>query len=174
MPVPALRMLHLSAAERRRVAASESFRSAPAVSCVPLRHAVVTRSARRRAAPPSVKGMNAVDSATRTTNIFKDIEPPDQGLCAGNGSVVEVNNIGEILVFNTALQRESAPISLDTVMGLTGLGWSSGGDPSCVYDSANGGHWFFTEIVSASPESKGGAFTGCFPAWPTHATKASR
>ena len=27
---------------------------------------------------------------------------------------------------------------------------------------ANGGHWFFTEIVSASPESKGGAFTGCF------------
>ncbi len=47
-------------------------------------------------------------------------------------------------------------------MGLTGLGWSSGGDPSCVYDSANGGHWFFTEIVSASPESQGGAFTGCF------------
>ena len=29
-------------------------------------------------------------------------------------------------------------------------------------DPDNGGHWFFTEIVSASPESKGGAFTGCF------------
>ena len=47
-------------------------------------------------------------------------------------------------------------------MGLTKLGWSRGGDPSCVYDPANGGHWFFTQIVSASPESKGGAFTGCF------------
>ena len=109
-----------------------------------------------------VKGLKAVDSATHTTNIFKDVEPPDQGLCAGNGSVVETNNIGEILVFNTALKRLSAPISLDTIMGLTGKGWSSGGDPSCLYDSANGGHWFFTEIVSASPESQGGAFTGCF------------
>ena len=34
-----------------------------------------------------------------------DIEPADQGLCAGNGYVVEANNIGEILVFNKALQR---------------------------------------------------------------------
>ena len=109
-----------------------------------------------------MKGLNAVDSATHTTNIFKDVEPPDQGLCAGNGSVVETNNIGEILVFNTALKRQSAPISLDTIMGLTKKDWSSGGDPSCLYDSSNGGHWFFTEIVSASPESKGGTFTGCF------------
>jgi hypothetical protein len=47
-------------------------------------------------------------------------------------------------------------------MGLTKKHWSSGGDPSCLYDPANGGHWFFTEIVSASPESKGGPFAGCF------------
>ncbi|HUY25544.1 MAG TPA: hypothetical protein VMV09_09645, partial [Candidatus Saccharimonadales bacterium] len=67
--------------------------------------------------------------------------------------MVESNNIGEILVFNTALQRESSVISLDTLMGLTGKGWSSGGDPSCLYDYSNGGHWFFTEIVSASPEA---------------------
>src|SRR5260370_25144354 len=101
-----------------------------------------------------VKGINSVDSATHTTNKFKDIEPPDQGLCAGNGSVVEANNIGEILVFNTALQRQSSPIPLDTIMGLTSRNWSSGGDPSCYFDQANGGHWFFTEIVSASPESQ--------------------
>ncbi len=31
-----------------------------------------------------------------------------------------------------------------------------------MYDSSNGGHWFFTEIVSASSESPGGAFAGCF------------
>ena len=55
-----------------------------------------------------MKGLKAVDSAEHTTNIYKDIEPPDQGLCAGNGSVVENNNIGEILVFNTALHRQSA------------------------------------------------------------------
>ena len=109
-----------------------------------------------------MKGLNAVDSAEHTTNVFSDVEPPDQGLCAGNGSVVETNNIGEILVFNTALQRLSAPISFDTIMGLAGLGWSSGGDPSCLYDPGNGGHWFFTQIVSASPSPTGGAFTGCF------------
>jgi hypothetical protein len=109
-----------------------------------------------------VKGLNAVDSASLPTNPLGDIEPPDQGLCAGNGSVVETNNIGEILVYNTALQRQSAPIPLDTVMGLTARGYSSGGDPSCEYDSSNGGHWFFTEIVSANPEAAGGAFTGCF------------
>ncbi len=69
-----------------------------------------------------MKGLKSVDSASHTTNIFSDIEPPDQGLCAGNGYVVEANNIGEILVFNTALKRLSAPISFDTLMGLTGLG----------------------------------------------------
>jgi hypothetical protein len=111
-----------------------------------------------------VKGLNAVDSASMSTNFAGDIEPPDQGLCAGNGYVVEANNIGEILVFNPALQRQSTPIPLDTVMGLTSRGWSSGGDPSCQFDSSNGGHWFFTEIVSASTEQSGGPFSGCFAA----------
>ncbi len=110
-----------------------------------------------------VKGINAVDSGSLSTNVaVGDVEPSDQALCAGNGYVVEGNNIGEILVFNTALQRMSPVIPLDTVMGLTSLGWSSGGDPSCLYDPSNGGHWFFTEIVSASSEASGGPFSGCF------------
>jgi hypothetical protein len=67
-----------------------------------------------------------------------------------------------MLIFNKALKRTSPVIPLDTVMGLTKLRWSSGGDPECVFDPANGGHWFFTEIVSASPESKGGPAAGCF------------
>jgi hypothetical protein len=159
MPLPDIRHIHLSAAQRRLLTGS-SF-PVPSVSCVPLGPGCAKISTSAGSAT-SVKGLNAVDSAEHTTNIFSNIEPPDQGLCAGNGSVVETNNIGEILVFNSALKRESAPISFDTIMGLTGLGWSSGGDPSCLYDPANGGHWFFTEIVSASPESGGGAFTGCF------------
>jgi hypothetical protein len=112
-----------------------------------------------------VKGLNAVDSATQSANpLQQDIEPADQGLCAGNGEVVETSNIGEILIFDQNLHRQSAVIPLDTVMGLTGLGWSSGGDVSCLYDASNGGHWFFTEIVSASTELSGGPFspTGCF------------
>ena len=159
MPLPHIRHIHITAAQRRLLTGS-SF-PVPSVSCVPLGSGCDQISTSKGGAT-SVKGLNAVDSAEHTTNIFNNVEPPDQGLCAGNGSVVETNNIGEILVFNNALQRQSAPISFDTIMGLTGLNWSSGGDPSCVFDPANGGHWFFTQIVSASPESQGGAFTGCF------------
>jgi hypothetical protein len=161
MPAADLRRISLSAAARRRLAALSPSNPLPSVSCVPLGPGCDNISTSAGGAA-GVKGLKAVDSAEHTTNTFKDIEPPDQGLCAGNGSVVETNNIGEILVFNTALRRTSAPISFDTIMGLTGLNWSSGGDVSCLYDPANGGHWFFTEIVSASPESQGGAFTGCF------------
>jgi hypothetical protein len=135
----------------------------PSVSCEPMGPGcdAINNSA---GGASGVKGLDAVDSGTLNTNPNGDIEPPDQGLCAGNGFVVEDNNIGEMLVFNTALQRQSLPISLDTVMGLTALGKSSGGDPSCEYDPDNGGHWFITEIVSNSTEAAGGAFTGCFAA----------
>jgi hypothetical protein len=135
----------------------------PTVSCQPLRAGCDSISSFAGGAV-GVKGINAVDNPAAQNPHIGDIEPPDQGLCAGNGSVVETNNVGEILIFNKALKRVSPVISLDTVMGLTKRHWSSGGDPSCLWDPANGGHWFFTQIVSASPESKGGPFAGCFVA----------
>ena len=137
---------------------------APTVSCQPLGPGCdpISRSA---GGSVGVKGLNAVDSGTLATNTLgQDIEPPDQGLCAGNRYAVETNNIGEILVFNQRLRRLSSPIPLDTLMGLTGRGWSSGGDPSCLYDAGNGGHWIYTEIASASTEASGGPFSGCFAA----------
>src|SRR5215468_1848139 len=119
----------------------------PTVSCVPLRPGCDNISP-FAGGSTSVKGINAVDSATLKTNlVIGDIEPPDQGLCAGNGNVVETNNIGEILIFNKALKRVSPVIPLDTLMGLTQRHWSSGGDPSCLFDPANGGHWIYTQIV---------------------------
>ncbi len=127
-----------------------------------------------------VKGLNAVDSASANVSAGGpgiDIEPPDQGMCAGNGYVLESGNIGEIQVFNTSLNRVGSVVSLDSVMGLSsltawdGTGWSSGGDISCVYDPSNGGHWFITEIVSASTEAGTstagpGPFGGCFAGVP--------
>lgn len=98
-------------------------------------------------------------AATANGGLFgEDIEPPDQGLCAGNGYVMESINIGEIRVFNAKLAPVSGITALDSLMGLTGLGWSSGGDVMCEYDAANGGHWFITEIVSTTTSP----FTGCF------------
>jgi hypothetical protein len=134
----------------------------PTVSCEPLGPGCQTIDTSSGGAT-GVKGLNAVDSAEQVTNVLGlNIEPPDQGLCAGNGYAVETNNQGEVLVFDTALHRKSAVIPLDTIMGLTAKGWSSGGDPSCLYDYDNGGHWFFTQIVSASTEANEGPFSGCF------------
>jgi hypothetical protein len=133
----------------------------PSVSCQPMGPGCSAVSG-APAGAVGVKGLNAVDSGTMPTNPLGDIEPSDQGLCAGNGSVVESNNIGEIMVFNNNLQRQSGVIPLDTLFGLTQRGWSSGGDVSCLYDANNGGHWFYTEIISTSSESSGGPFNGCF------------
>jgi hypothetical protein len=98
-------------------------------------------------------------AATANGGLFgEDIEPPDQGLCAGNGFVLESINIGEIRVFNAKLAPVSGITSLDSLMGLTAQGWSSGGDIMCEYDGGNGGHWFISEIVSTTSSP----FTGCF------------
>ena len=134
---------------------------APNVKCHPLGPGCSAISSSAGGATGAL-GLDAVDNASMSTNPLGDIEPPDQGLCAGNNYVVETNNIGEILVFDTALNRQSAVIPLDTLMGLTSRGWSSGGDVSCEYDYDNGGHWFFTQFVSASREASGGPFAGCF------------
>lgn len=136
--------------------------SPPAVSCAPLRAGCDTISPFARGGR-GVVGLDAVDSATLSTNLLgTDIEPADQGLCAGNGYVIEDNNLGEVLMFNDRLGRVSSVIPMDTMMGLTAKGWSSGGDISCLYDYSNGGHWFFTEFASASTEASGGPFSGCF------------
>ncbi|HEV2390354.1 MAG TPA: hypothetical protein VGS04_06470, partial [Nitrososphaerales archaeon] len=100
--------------------------------------------------------LNALDSSPFT------VEPPDQGLCGGNGFVMETLNQGELQVYNSALAPVSAVVSLDTFFGLTAQGWSSGGDIMCQYDYNNGGHWFVTQMVSTNTEASGGPFAGCF------------
>lgn len=134
----------------------------PTVSCQPLGPGCDTISSSSGGAT-GVRGLNAVSSASL---YGFDIEPADQGVCAGNGYVVESNNIGEVQFFNPSLSTHSPPIALDSLMGLTSLGWSSGGDISCLYDYSNGGHWFITEFASPVPESAGGIFAGCFAGAP--------
>jgi hypothetical protein len=112
-------------------------------------------------------GINAYNNLVNAEDLgayYNTIEPPDQGLCAGNGYVMEIENQGELQVYNSNLRPVSGIIGLDTLMGLTSLGWSSGGDIMCQYDSSNGGHWFITQIVSTSTEASGGPFSGCFGA----------
>ncbi len=160
LPAPRPWVAHPS----RHAATSTADPTVPTVSCNPPSagcDAVNNTAAGAR----GVKGLDAVDSASLPTNTtVGDVEPPDQGLCAGHGFVVESSNIGAVLVFNYSLQRLSQPLSMDTMMGLTSLGWSSAGDIQCLYDASNGGHWFFAEIASATSEASGGPFSGCFNA----------
>ena len=175
IPKQQLPILHPRAGSSKEMSAASvkpKFTTPPVVHC-PFGSGCYTVGANTATTNPL--GLNAVDSGGLTTNIFMDIEPPDQALCAGNGYVMEVLNIGELRVFNTGLAPVSGDISLDNLMGLTNLpsnttggvptiGWSSGGDISCLYDYDNGGHWFVTEIVSNSSEALGGTFVGCFAA----------
>jgi len=117
------------------------------------------------AASTNGNAVNAYDNLLNSQSLgalYGTVEPPDQGLCAGNGYVVEPLNQGEVQVFNSALSPVSGVIPLDSLMGLTAKGWSSGGDIMCQYDYANGGHWFITQFVSTTPEAAGGPFAGCF------------
>ena len=131
----------------------------PNVTCMPVGPGCDTISLGGAGATTDPFGINAFnnDAANGQT-----VEPPDQGMCAGNGFVVEIENLGELQILGENFHHGSAIITLDNLMGLTGLGWSSGGDIQCLYDQGNGGHWFITEIVSESSEANGGAFTGCF------------
>ena len=76
-------------------------------------------------------------------------EPPDQGLCAGNGFVVEVINTA-IAVYDTNGNPLTGPVSLSQFMGIapeinrvTGETGPFIGDPRCTYDPQTG-HWFVT------------------------------
>jgi hypothetical protein len=133
----------------------------PTVSCPGSGCYAITTSSDAKTNPLA---LNAYDNAN--VNPFT-VEPPDQGLCAGNGYVMESLNQGEVQLYSSySLKPVSGITSLDTLMGLTSLNWSSGGDIMCQYDYSNGGHWFITEIVSATSESSGGPFAGCFAAVP--------
>ena len=105
-------------------------------------------------------GLNAYDSGT---SYGIDVEPGDFGLCSGNGYLMEYTNIGELRLFKPATLTPGLYITLDKLMGLTTLGWSSGGDEAgCLYDYDNGGHWFVTEAVSKTSWAVLGPFGGCF------------
>jgi hypothetical protein len=112
----------------------------------------------------TAKGLNAYDNAG--VNGF-DLEPPDQGLCAGNGYVVEPINL-IVTVYSTSFTHLSSDVSLATLVGfpiaqLFGASSVGGGyllsDPRCLYDPTSG-HWFisFLYLGGAGVFSNSGPF----------------
>ncbi len=96
----------------------------------------------------SVKGLNAHDLAA--THGFA-VEPPDQGLCASNGYVVEMVNLN-LQVFDANLKALSGPMVLETffkegiAFGARGGDVTVQGDPRCYWD-ANTKRWFLSQLV---------------------------
>ena len=95
------------------------------------------------------------------------LEPPDQGLCAANGKVLETINDVEA-VFNTDGSYAAAPMSLNQFYGYpsailrtgTGADHNKRGpfvtDPSCLYDTATG-RWFHVVLTLEDIASGAGA-----------------
>jgi hypothetical protein len=93
---------------------------------------------------PEVKlgfdGLNFHDQRFANGGNQFSVEPPDQGLCAGNGFVVEsVNDV--LSIYNTAGVLVRGPVDLNTFYGYPAAINRSNGkygpsitDPSCYYD----------------------------------------
>ena len=124
----------------------------------------------------SAKGLNAYNSGQ--SNFISgfgplDVEPPDQGLCVGNGYAIDAVNLA-IQVYD---QATFAPVSgvtpLANLIGFPiiqqfGVSTVGGGyilsDPRCLYDSSTG-HWFISFLYLGGA----GVFSnsGPFPLGPT-------
>jgi hypothetical protein len=95
-------------------------------------------------------GVSSRDSAL--TNFGAEFEPPDQGLCVGNGFVVEMVN-SAYTVFNTKGKTITGPFNVNAPFdeGLTEFT----SDPRCYYDAATN-TWFAT-ILQINKEETGSA-----------------
>ena len=102
------------------------------------------------------------------TNTQFTLEPPDQGLCAGNGMVVEaVNNAYQVYDTTGAQKTATIPLSQfflllpEVVRNADGTVGPFGpfiSDPKCYFDVATS-RWFLTELELETSVTTG-AFTG--------------
>ncbi|HEY0516184.1 MAG TPA: hypothetical protein VGD00_03605 [Solirubrobacteraceae bacterium] len=90
-------------------------------------------------------GVSSRDSAE--TNFAHQFEPPDQGLCAGNGFVLEMVN-SAYTVFDEHGHALAGPFNVNGPFdeGLTEFT----SDPRCYYDAAD--HTWFATILALNPE----------------------
>jgi hypothetical protein len=101
----------------------------------------LTRIARAaRVAPPSFDGLNFFEQRFANNGNQFSVEPPDQGLCAGRGMLLEtVNDV--LRVYDYAGTPLSDPVDLNTFYGYpaaidrtSGLQGPFVTDPSCIFD----------------------------------------
>jgi hypothetical protein len=112
----------------------------------------------------SIAGLDITDQiAVNNGNPLTAVEPPDQGLCVGNGFVLEtVNTV--LRVFRTSGKPAAGPVALNEFYRYPPIESISRGfgpvlaDPSCTYD-ADTGRWFHT-VLTLEVDPKTGTFLG--------------
>ena len=111
---------------------------APLVSSSPLTGAPTSLLA-------NFNGVSSRDSAV--TNFGHEFEPPDQGLCVGNGFVLEMVN-SAYTVYGTTGKPITGPFNVNGPFneGLTEFT----SDPRCYFDAAT--HTWFATILEINPE----------------------
>ena len=109
-------------------------------------------------------GLSHNDSRTASGGNQFSLEPPDQGLCVGNGYVVEtINDV--LAVYDTRGNLVAGPQALNAFLRYdpainrgTGVYGPFVTDPKCLYD-AQTNRWFHT-VLTFDTDPATGAFTG--------------
>ncbi|HVA84836.1 MAG TPA: hypothetical protein VNF73_00815, partial [Candidatus Saccharimonadales bacterium] len=109
-------------------------------------------------------GLSHYDSRTASGGNQFSLEPPDQGLCVGNGFVMEtINDV--LAVYDTRGRMVAGPEALNAFLGYPpAVDRTNGGfgpfvtDPRCLYD-AQTNRWIHTDLTLEVDPSTG-AFTG--------------
>ncbi len=91
--------------------------------------------------PVNFNGVSSLDSAV--TNFQQEFEPPDQGLCVGNGFVVEMVNAA-YTVYDETGKALAGPFNVNGPFGEGLTEFTS--DPRCYYDQADN-TWFATILA---------------------------
>ena len=162
MPAPTPASLGPAAAgSARATAAAAPTPIIPTVRCQPIGAGCDNISTSAGGAT-GVKGLNAVDSASLHHQHLRRHRAARPGPVRGQ----RIRRRDQQHRRDPGLQhRASAPIRTDPARHRDGAhrrGGAAAATRPASIDPSNGGHWFFTEIVSASPEAAGGPFTGCF------------
>ena len=111
------------------------------------------RAAARPAAVSPLVNFNGVSSLdSQVTNYNAKFEPPDQGLCEGNGFVIEAVN-SAYRIYRTNGKSIRGPFNVNDLFNVGGKEFTS--DPRCWYDKATG-TWFAT-ILFINDTSTAGA-----------------
>ena len=107
-------------------------------------------------------GINLTDQTLAGTGIYENtqgiLEPPDQGLCAGNGFVLEAVNLA-LSVYDQSGNVLAGPVPLNQFFGLPPENGADGkfgdflSDPRCIYDwSAR--RWYVTILqIDVDPDT---------------------